>query len=165
VQAEYVNAVQFALHNNVALSIEIGSSGAIQIAMIQMPLLVVVSVLIGNQYVSVVGCDRVEVEVECRWCDGARSGATAFTLIFSLLEVGSVIFAVIIVNYLSIEGRSNYFLGSALVRRRRVSSPLSPAVSAVVERPATAGRRCSLGRCSWRPFTLRRWLQCMKASG
>jgi Ca2+:H+ antiporter len=38
-----VNAIQFALQNNVALSIEIGSSGAVQIAMIQVPVLVLFS--------------------------------------------------------------------------------------------------------------------------
>lgn len=39
-QAEYVNAIGFALQNNVALSIEIGSSGSIQTALIQVPILV-----------------------------------------------------------------------------------------------------------------------------
>jgi Ca2+/H+ antiporter len=32
-----------------------------------------------------------------------------------MLDCGAVIFAVLIVNYVSIEGRSNYFLGSALI--------------------------------------------------
>jgi Ca2+/H+ antiporter len=49
-QAEYVNAVQFALQNNVALSVEIGSSGAIQIALIQMPVLVLMSLILNHGY-------------------------------------------------------------------------------------------------------------------
>jgi Ca2+:H+ antiporter len=47
-----VNAVQFALQNNVAMSVEIGSSAAIQIAMIQIPALVVFSAIQKGGYAS-----------------------------------------------------------------------------------------------------------------
>ena len=43
--AEIVNGIQFALQNNVALSIEIGSSIAVQVCLLQMPVLVFVSEL------------------------------------------------------------------------------------------------------------------------
>jgi Ca2+/H+ antiporter len=37
---QYVNAIQFALNNQIALSMEIGASSAVQICLIMMPILV-----------------------------------------------------------------------------------------------------------------------------
>ncbi|KAJ5067012.1 cation/h exchanger protein [Anaeramoeba ignava] len=90
--AEFVNAIQFALQKNIPLSIEIGSSAAVQIALIQIPVLVLFTAVAGGGHVK-----------------------TSYTLIFSTLDVFSVIFAVIILNYISARGRANYFEGFALV--------------------------------------------------
>jgi len=86
--AEYVNAITFAVHNNVALSLEIGSSSAVQISLLMLPILVCWSAIIDHD---------------------------VSLLIFPLFMVFAIIFAVIIVNYLSIEGKANYFKGAALV--------------------------------------------------
>lgn len=83
----------FAVNDNVALSIEIGSSSAVQLALIQVPVLVALSAVHKSFFPDQPG----------------------FTLIFPSLDLFAVIFAVIIVNYVSIDGRSNYFIGSALV--------------------------------------------------
>ena len=56
-QAEYVNAIGFALQNNVALSIEIGSSGSVQIALLQVPILVFFSAFSNHLCVLPTDCD------------------------------------------------------------------------------------------------------------
>ncbi|ELR15277.1 Hypothetical protein ACA1_220160 [Acanthamoeba castellanii str. Neff] len=86
--AEYVNAITFAMHNNVALSLEIGSSSAVQICLLMLPVLVGWSAIVDH-----------DVSI----------------LMFPMFMVFAIIFAVIIVNYLSIEGKANYFKGCALV--------------------------------------------------
>lgn len=90
--SELVNAILFAMQDNISLSMEIGSALAAQIALIQIPVLVAFSAIYNH---------------------GAGEGS--FTMIFPVLEVFGVVMAVIITNYLSTDGRSNYFLGSALV--------------------------------------------------
>jgi calcium/proton exchanger cax len=52
--AEFVNAIQFALQKNISLSIEIGRSAAAQISLLQVPALVVMSMIVRpNDPVSV----------------------------------------------------------------------------------------------------------------
>ena len=89
---EIVNAVKFALVNQISLSVEIGSASAIQISLIQIPFLVAIS---GIAY-------------------GSRT-VGAFVLIFPLLTVFAVILAVITSNYISSEGRTSYFTGTSLI--------------------------------------------------
>jgi len=89
--AEFVNAIQFALQENISLALEIGNSAAVQISLIQIPALVLISAILNHGHY-----------------------ANSFTLIFPVMNVFAVIFAVIILNYLSIDGKSNYFQGSAL---------------------------------------------------
>jgi Ca2+:H+ antiporter len=89
---EIVNAVKFALVNQISLSVEIGSASAIQISLIQIPFLVVLSAIAhGSQTVG------------------------SFVLIFPLLTVFAVILAVITSNYISAEGRTSYFTGTSLL--------------------------------------------------
>jgi len=90
--AEYVNAISFALNNQVALSLEIGASSAVQICLIMMPILVAFSAAVNH-----------------------LSSGNSFILVFPLFSVFAVIMSVIIINYLSIEGVANYFKGAALV--------------------------------------------------
>jgi len=89
--AEFVNAIQFALHDNFSMSLEIANSAAVQVSLIQMPALVFFSAILN------------------------RSAAESFTLIFPSLDLVAVFFSVIIMNYISIDGRSNYFLGVSLL--------------------------------------------------
>jgi Ca2+:H+ antiporter len=88
---EIVNAIQFALANNVQLAVEIGASVSIQISLLQMPLLVLFSAIV------------------------TPDGHEQFSLIFPWVEAFAVIFAVVILNYLSTDGRANYFHGVSLV--------------------------------------------------
>uniref|UniRef100_A0A6Q2XQ05 Cation/H+ exchanger protein 1 n=1 Tax=Esox lucius TaxID=8010 RepID=A0A6Q2XQ05_ESOLU len=83
---EIMNGIQFALQNNISLSLEVGSCIAVQVCMIQIPLLI----LFNAFYVR-------------------------FVLIFSDLHLWASIFSVIVVNYIFMDGKSDYFQGTALV--------------------------------------------------
>lgn len=108
-QAEYVNAIGFALQNNVALSIEIGSSGSVQIALLQVPILVFFSAFSNHLCVAPRHhCSRAHATPRSR-------GYHSFTMVFPMLDVFAVVFSVVIVNYVGIEGRSNYFTGAGLI--------------------------------------------------
>ncbi|KAG7253322.1 hypothetical protein CRUP_001175, partial [Coryphaenoides rupestris] len=84
---EIVNGIQFALQNNISLSLEVGSCIAVQVCMLQIPLLVLFNAI----------------------CD------VGFVLIFSDLHLWASIFSVIVVNYILMDGKSDYFQGTALV--------------------------------------------------
>jgi len=85
---EIANAIKFALTNQISLSVSIGSASSIQVALIQMPSLVLLA--------------------------GIMTGST-FHLIFPLMSVFAVILAVLTFNYISAEGKTNYFVGSTMV--------------------------------------------------
>lgn len=85
--AEKSSAVSYALSDNVNLSIEIGTSSAIQIALFVAPLLVAIGMALG----------------------------APFTLEFTVLEIAAMLFAVMIVNYLSADGRCNWLEGVQLL--------------------------------------------------
>ncbi|KAL0232058.1 hypothetical protein PCE1_003054 [Barthelona sp. PCE] len=89
--AEFVSAIQFSMHNNIALSIEIGSSAAMQISLIQIPALVWMSNVIND------------------------TPAGSFNLVFGELDLCCVLLSVLIFNYLSNEGKCNYFQGTAML--------------------------------------------------
>ncbi|KAL2102647.1 hypothetical protein ACEWY4_001815 [Coilia grayii] len=84
---EIVNGIQFALQNNISLSLEVGSCIAVQVCMIQIPLLI-----LFNAFYDV-----------------------GFVLIFSDLHLLASIVSVILVNYIFMDGKSDYFQGTALV--------------------------------------------------
>ncbi|XP_031421088.1 putative cation exchanger C521.04c isoform X2 [Clupea harengus] len=84
---EIVNGIQFALQNNISLSLEVGSCIAVQVCMIQIPLLVLFNAVYD----------------------------VGFVLIFSDLHLWASIFSVILVNYIFMDGKSDYFQGTALV--------------------------------------------------
>uniref|UniRef100_A0A8C5BTV2 Putative cation exchanger C521.04c n=1 Tax=Gadus morhua TaxID=8049 RepID=A0A8C5BTV2_GADMO len=84
---EIVNGIQFALQNNINLSLEVGSCIAVQVCMLQIPLLVLFNALYD----------------------------VGFVLIFSDLHLWASIFSVIVVNYILMDGKSDYFQGTALV--------------------------------------------------
>lgn len=85
--AEKISAVGYAIKNRVDLSIEIGTSSAIQIALFVVPILIFAGSLLGRP----------------------------FTLVFTIFELIAVLFAVIITNYLSGDGRCNWLEGAQLI--------------------------------------------------
>ncbi|XP_072418954.1 cation/H+ exchanger protein 1 isoform X3 [Chiloscyllium punctatum] len=84
---EIVNGIQFALQNNISLSLEVGSSIAVQVCMLQIPILVLFSVIYP----------------------------VGFNLLFSDLHLWASIFSVILMNYIFMDGKCDYFQGTALV--------------------------------------------------
>uniref|UniRef100_A0A1A8EY58 Cation/H+ exchanger protein 2 n=2 Tax=Nothobranchius korthausae TaxID=1143690 RepID=A0A1A8EY58_9TELE len=84
---EIVNGIQFALQNNISLSLEVGSCIAVQACMLQIPILVLFNA----------------------FCD------VGFVLVFSDQHMWASIFSVILVNYIFMDGKSDYFQGTALV--------------------------------------------------
>jgi len=85
--AENATAVNFALRNKLDVSIEIGLSSAIQIALFVVPVLMLVSQLFGF----------------------------GFTLEFTLFELVALVLGVLIINYLSADGRCNWLEGAQLI--------------------------------------------------
>ncbi|EFA85329.1 DUF307 family protein [Heterostelium album PN500] len=90
--AEYLNAIQFALHNNMPLALEIGASAAVQITLFQMPVLVYICAIINH-----------------------LSSSGSFTLIFPVMDFFAVFFSVVVMNLVFTNGKTNYFIGSILV--------------------------------------------------
>ncbi|XP_078275671.1 cation/H+ exchanger protein 1 isoform X1 [Rhinoraja longicauda] len=84
---EIVNGIQFALQNNISLSLEVGSSIAVQVCMLQIPILVLFSAIYP----------------------------VGFNLLFSDLHLWASIFSVILMNYIFMDGKCDYFQGTALV--------------------------------------------------
>ncbi|XP_028810901.1 cation/H+ exchanger protein 1 [Denticeps clupeoides] len=84
---EIINGIQFALQNNMSLSLEVGSCIAVQVCMLQIPLLI-----LFNAFYDV-----------------------GFALIFSDLHLWASLFSVVLVNYIFMDGKSDYFQGTALV--------------------------------------------------
>lgn len=85
--AEISTAVHFSVKNKLDVSIEIGLSSAIQIALFVVPILMLVSQVFD----------------------------LGFTLVFTPFEILAVILAVLIVNYLSGDGRCNWLEGAQLI--------------------------------------------------
>lgn len=89
--SEYLNAVIFALRGDLDLSLEISGQGAVQVALLQVPVLVLVSSLMGR---------------------GAGAG---FTLIFPTMHIIVVVIAIVVRNEMVWDSRANYFMGAAML--------------------------------------------------
>jgi Ca2+:H+ antiporter len=85
--AEISTAVHFSVENKLDVSIEIGLSSAIQIALFVVPILMFISQIFNF----------------------------GFSLVFTPFEILAVILAVLIVNYLSADGRCNWLEGAQLI--------------------------------------------------
>ncbi|XP_038011427.1 putative cation exchanger C521.04c isoform X2 [Motacilla alba alba] len=85
---EIVNGIQFALQNNLSLSIEIGNCIAVQVCMLQIPILVLFTIFYP----------------------------TNFTLVFSDLHVYASMFSVVLMNYIFMDGKCDYFQGDRLAQ-------------------------------------------------
>jgi Ca2+:H+ antiporter len=85
--AEKANAIHFARENKIDVSLEIGLSSAIQIALFVVPVLVFISGIFNY----------------------------GFSLVFSTFELVSIFFSVMIINYLSSDGECNWLEGAQLI--------------------------------------------------
>lgn len=94
---EFLNAISFAMNGNVALSMEIGSSYALQVMLLQIPCLVLFSAVYG------------------RFIDPEDIIDHTFSLIFPQWDMVTVILGVFLMGWVVGEGKSNYFKGSTLI--------------------------------------------------
>lgn len=94
---EFINAVTFAMKENIALSMEIGSAYALQVCLLQIPALVLFSAVYD------------------RWHHDHLTHHSMFRLILPTWDIVCVFFCVFLLSYLSNEGKSNYFKGSILL--------------------------------------------------
>lgn len=85
--AEKAAAIHFAREGKLDISIEIGLSSAIQIALFVVPILILISSIFHY----------------------------GFSLVFTAFEVITMLFAVMIINYLSADGRCNWLEGAQLI--------------------------------------------------
>ncbi|CAO1633021.1 unnamed protein product [Sympodiomycopsis kandeliae] len=100
---EFMNAMSFAIHGNIALSMEIGSAYALQVCLIQIPAMVAFSAYYNAKDVN---------------GGGSLPGHLvhkSFTLIFPRWDVIAIIFSVFLLTYTYIEARSNYYRGSICI--------------------------------------------------
>jgi Ca2+:H+ antiporter len=95
---EFLNAISFAMNGNVALSMEIGSSYALQVILLQTPCLVLFSAIYGPGF----------------W-DPRELIEHVFLMIFPQWDMITVILAVFLMGWIVNEGKSNYFKGSILI--------------------------------------------------
>lgn len=96
---EFLNAISFAIHGNVALSMEIGSAYALQVCLLQIPALVVYSIL----YTWNVDHSTITIR------------DSMFALVFPNWDLIACMASVFMFTYLYAEGKSNYFKGSMLI--------------------------------------------------
>lgn len=94
---EFLNAISFAMNGNIALSMEIGNSYALQVMLLQIPAIVLFTAIYGQ------------------FIDPADYADHAFTLIFPQWDMVTVILGVFLMGYVVGEGKSNYFKGSSLI--------------------------------------------------
>lgn len=95
---EFLNAISFAMHGNVALSMEIGSAYALQVCLIQIPSLVLYSIFFISNQESLINVKD-----------------SMFTLIFPKWDLVASLISVVLFTYIYAEGKSNYFKGSILI--------------------------------------------------
>lgn len=90
--AEFINAIRFALEGNMGLSLEIGNQGAMVVSLLQIPALVLISVLMGRKHAN-----------------------EQFTLMFEMIDVFAVIISVLLRNFMLTDKTVNYFTGFAFI--------------------------------------------------
>ncbi|KAJ2337541.1 hypothetical protein GGH92_007509, partial [Coemansia sp. RSA 2673] len=109
--------------NNIALSIEISNAYTVQVALLQIPILVFFSAFYGvpdfANIPPVVGALRSALT---SWLAGEPAGghlptdpsAYVFALLFPQWDLIAILFCVFLLTYMLIEGKANYFKGSIL---------------------------------------------------
>ncbi|KAI8912560.1 Sodium/calcium exchanger protein-domain-containing protein [Gorgonomyces haynaldii] len=101
---EFYNAIAFAVQGNIVLALEIGSAYVIQVALLQIPALVMFSAL-WSWF----------LETHPEMHRGKHTHFEAFSLVFPQWDFYSVLFGVFLLTYVYHEGKSNYFKGSILL--------------------------------------------------
>lgn len=96
---EFLNAISFAMNGNVALSMEIGSSYALQVILLQVPALVFFTFVYFRMY---------DIPVQ----DTLQH---SFTLIFPQWDMVTILLSVFLFAWIAGEGKSNYFKGTILI--------------------------------------------------
>ncbi|KAJ1742417.1 hypothetical protein LPJ78_002390 [Coemansia sp. RSA 989] len=123
---EFLNAIAFAIQNNIALSIEISNAYTVQVALLQIPILVAFSAFYGvPDFVTSPAHGLRELAV--RWMSQPSSvrklanhhlptepSAYVFALLFPQWDLIAILFCVFLLTYMLIEGKANYFKGSIL---------------------------------------------------
>ncbi|CAH6720826.1 low affinity vacuolar monovalent cation/H(+) antiporter [[Candida] jaroonii] len=89
---EFINAISFAIGGNVALSMEIGSAYALQVVLIQIPVLAIYSTFTGYE-------DPLQL----------------FPLVFPRWDIIATLISIYLFTYIYAEGKSNYFKGVILM--------------------------------------------------
>lgn len=89
---EFINAISFAIGGNVALSMEIGSAYALQVVLIQIPVLALYSVFTGY-----------------------TNPLKIFPLVFPRWDIIATLISIYLFTYIYAEGKSNYFKGVILM--------------------------------------------------
>ncbi|CCF56288.1 hypothetical protein KAFR_0A08540 [Kazachstania africana CBS 2517] len=96
---EFLNAISFAMHGNVALSMEIGSAYALQVCLLQLPALVLFSIFYTWNMIP----ENIDIRMQM------------FPLVFPRWDLIATVSSIFIFTYLYAEGKSNYFKGSVLI--------------------------------------------------
>ncbi|AMD18592.1 HBL310Wp [Eremothecium sinecaudum] len=96
---EFLNAISFATHGNVALSMEIGTAYTLQVCLLQIPALVIYSLVYTSHM------DPATISIRDQM----------FSLVFSRWDLIACAIASFLFTYLYAEGKSNYFKGSILI--------------------------------------------------
>ncbi|GMG38607.1 unnamed protein product [Ambrosiozyma monospora] len=117
---EFVNAISFAMHGNVALSMEIGSAYALQVCLLQIPVVVLYSCYKNAGLTSVDSIVDGFGKFVTSFIQHGDEVSTAnidnmFTLIFPRWDFFAVMISVYMFTYIYAEGKSNYFKGSILI--------------------------------------------------
>lgn len=90
--AEFMNAIRFALEGNIGLSLEISNQGAMVVSLIQIPALVLMSIIMGK-----------------------TTTRKSFHLLFELIDVYAVVISVLLRNFMMMEKSINYLNGFAFL--------------------------------------------------
>ncbi|AET37780.1 calcium/hydrogen antiporter Ecym_2021 [Eremothecium cymbalariae DBVPG len=96
---EFLNAISFAINGNVALSMEIGSAYALQVCLLQIPALVIYSLIYT------MNMDESQINIRDQM----------FALVFPRWDLIACVISGFLFTYLYAEGKSNYFKGSILI--------------------------------------------------
>ncbi|KAJ2558063.1 hypothetical protein EV175_000974 [Coemansia sp. RSA 1933] len=137
---EFLNAIAFAVQNNIALSIEISNAYTVQVMLLQIPILVFFSAfygvpdLVANQLPAAASLvsggafrsafarfmaapSALRALVAGSPAEGhlpTDPSAYVFALLFPLWDLIAALFCVFLLTYMLIEGKANYFKGSIL---------------------------------------------------
>jgi Ca2+:H+ antiporter len=117
------------MNGNIALSLEIGSAYAIQVALLQIPALVVFSAIWGYYYPYAIEKTLFNHPHQSEMLNAKPSYPSpffsfnarplpqfdGFTLVFPQWDFYAVIFSVFLLTYVYLEGKSNYFKGAILL--------------------------------------------------